>query len=532
MDEPVPTRRMRLFRAGWIAFMVVAASLPPLWNYLETPQGFHYTWVTPPYPQDILAYMAWSEQAAGGSVLFGIKYTSIPHAPFLFHPLFLVCGWLKALLPWDMGVIHWLVKGVGIILFWLVFFRYVDYLKLDPLPNVAATVLAGTSSGFGWIAYRFFGMKNNLAELPADLWIPDVNTFWSLSWNPLFAFSLTVLLLSLYSLDRGSREGKAGHMWLSGLAAGVLALIHPYCLPLLFTLAAGITFFRLRGKAAGMLMRFFAAALPFAAIVLLLSIFNPLAARHTLTGKMESGPLLSYLIGFGLPLILCLTGIVLGRGAFLKKYALPLSWIALAFVFAYLPFWFQRRFIFGVHVPLCLLAGASLGILSERVASRRRKIVSVMCALVMMPLALSTQVFLQVTQRDSVRDNKQGAFYIGDDLMEGLKYLKDGSRPSDLVFAAESTSIFVPVYAGNTVLWGHWALTVDLQERRRWVIEAFRRGMGGGFGREMLSAGVRYILVDDEFRSMFGDPWPGFFAPYVKVFERGPVTIYRYDVGA
>src|ERR1039457_297696 len=80
------TTGIRAFRWGWTAFVVFATSVPYLLNWLHTPTGFHYTWIIPPYPQDSLGYMAWSQQAAHGSLLFKIKYTALPQSAFLFHP--------------------------------------------------------------------------------------------------------------------------------------------------------------------------------------------------------------------------------------------------------------------------------------------------------------------------------------------------------------------------------------------------------------------------------------------------------------
>lgn len=515
-------------RACWIAFMVLAASLPYVVNYGATPEGFYYTWIIPPYHQDSLAYMAWSEQAARGSILFRIKYTALPHEAFLFHPLFLLCGWLKAALSWDMGIIHWIMKGVGIVLFWLVYFRYTGYLKLNPLQNAAATILVGTSSGFGWFYYRFFGLEENSLNHPIDLWMPDANTYWSLLWNPLFAYSSTVLLLSLYLLDRGTAEGDARSMWLAGLAAGFLTLIHPYHVPLLFTLAAWLALFRLWGRAPGLLARYYGAALPFVSVIFLISKLHPLVSQHMTSGSMPSAPLVAQALGFGLSLVLSLLGVVAGRGDFMKKYLLPVSWLVLSLIFSHLPFWFQRKFIFGAHIPLCVVAGVSFEMFVAKAAGPWRKSVVTAAALIAAAVALPTQAFHISLQRQIVRNNDEGAYYISGDLREGMKFLERESGAADLVFAAGSTSTLVPVFAGNTVLWGHWAMSVDLPERLAWKERLFGMGATEAAGRELVKAGVKYILVDDDFRSSFGDPEPGFFAAYGKVFEKGGVAVYRY----
>jgi hypothetical protein len=521
----------RWFRTSWIAFMVVASSLPYVVNYAAAPAGFHYTWIIPPYHQDSFAYMAWSEQAARGSILFKIKYTAIPHEAFLFHPLFLVSGWLKALLSWDIGIIHWVMKGLGVVFFWLVYFRYTDYLKLDPLQNFAATILVGTSAGFGWLYYGFFGygVGGDPLNHPMDLWMPDANTFWSLLWNPLFAYSLTLLLLSLYFLERGTAERHARSMWLAGLTAGFLTLIHPYHVPLLFTLAACVTLFRLRREAPRMLARYYAAALPFVAVVFLISKLHSLVSQHSMSGEMTGPPLWSEALGFGLPLLLFLAGIAAGRADFAKKYLLPVSWIVLSVIFSQLPFWFQRKFLFGAHVPLALIAGISLGIFAAKVAGPWRKTALFAALILAAPFTLSTQLFHLALQEQIVRSNAGGAYYISDDLREAMVYLERESRPDELVFAAEATSTLLPGYSGNTVLWGHWAMSVDLKERRAWRDRIFAAGATEEAGRELARAGVKYVLVDDVFRTEFGNPQPGFFRAYGQVFEKGNVVVYRYE---
>ena len=144
-----------VFRWVWTAFVVFATSAPYLANFLFRPAHYHYTWILPPYPEDAFAYMAWSQQAAHGHWLFQLKYTALPHSPFLFHPFFLICGWLSWLLPYKIGIIFWVVKGIGTALFLLIFFKYSDYLGLTKVQSVISSVLVGITSGFGGLLVGF-----------------------------------------------------------------------------------------------------------------------------------------------------------------------------------------------------------------------------------------------------------------------------------------------------------------------------------------------------------------------------------------
>src|SRR5208282_1376621 len=124
--------------------------------------------------------------------------------------------------------------------------------------------LVGISSGFGGLLAlmgfvnqgQIVALVNQRQIAPTDLWMPEVNTYWSLLWNPLFPYSLTLIVLIIYWLDRGTRDAHKIDFWLGGFATGVLALIHPYALPIVFAYAVIITLARRGPHALGLLFRF------------------------------------------------------------------------------------------------------------------------------------------------------------------------------------------------------------------------------------------------------------------------------------
>src|SRR5450631_1645479 len=176
---------LNAFRLGWIIFMVLATSAPYLLNFFSTPAGCHYTWIVPPYPEDSFGYMAWTQQAAQGHFLFQLKFTALPHSAFLFHPFFLIAGWLSRLFAGNIGFTLFVLKEAGVVFFLLAFFKYADYLGLNRFQSVAATVLVGVSSGLGGLL-AWFGLADPSTNFSGDLWLVDMNTFWCLLWNPLF----------------------------------------------------------------------------------------------------------------------------------------------------------------------------------------------------------------------------------------------------------------------------------------------------------------------------------------------------------
>ncbi len=525
---------LRAWRWGWTVFMVLATSVPYLLNYYSTPAGFHYTWIVPPYFEDSLAYMAWSQQAAHGSILFQIKYTALPNTPFLFHPLFLICGWLSSLFACDVGVVHWLVKSVGVALFFAMFFKYAGYLRLNGLQTIAASILVGVSSGFGGLLV-FLGVPDQLPGVSVDLWVVDSNTYWSLLWNPLFPYSLTLMLLVIYWLDRGTREARKADFWFSGLATGVLALIHPYSQLLLYTFAAILTVVRRQAGSPAYLWRYFAALLPFGIYLAWAAVFHPLVARHNAAGGMKSTPLTAYALGFGIPLLLCAGGFMLQRGKALKPYWQIILWFLLSVSFSYLPVWFQRKFIFGAHVPLCLLAGISFDLLLTRCSKpRTRKRVLAIATVILLPLLISTPVYLSCRDSREARRNVEGTYFISDETMAGLKFLKEKTRPNEIVLATLKTSRLIPALSGNTVVWGHWAMSVDLRERVDWFGRFFNdRSIWNDPRRssQFWGLGIQYVFADGELKhAMERNPemWRLILADADRVFANDSVIIYKH----
>jgi len=529
------TMDLRFFRWGLTIFVLLATSVPYVLNWLATPPNFHYTWILPPYPEDSYGYLSWLQQAAHGNLLFQIKYTGLSHSAFLFHPFFLICGWLSALFQCDGGVVLWMAKSVGVVLFFVTFFKYSDFLGLNRLESVVASLLIGVSSGLGGL-FVFLSGGEPLPIVSADLWMPEMSTFWSLLWNALFPYSLTLTLLTIYWLDRGTRSGRKSDFWLSGLSTGILALIHPYSQVLLYFFAGTIIFLRRGTEAWSCLCRYFLAAFPFALYLILIVVLEPLVSKHSSQGRMPSPLPLEYLLGFGIPLLLCVAGLLAGRLQLVKRYWQIILWFLLCLIFAYLPVWYQRKFILGAHIPLCILAGISVNwILTLWVRRSMHRWVLITAAVILLPLIISTPIYLLISQNREVKANADHrAYYLSDDTLAALKFLKEKTKPDEIVFASMETSRLIPAYSGNTVLWGHWAMSIDVEDRIAWFQRLFQDPSNWNDPKradEFWGTGIKYILADGPVtQHLKQDPpeWKVILKKADVAFTNGSVIIYRY----
>lgn len=520
------------FKKAWIIVMVLATSVPYLVNAALAPEGFRYAWVLPPYPSDLFAYMAWSRQAYHGCLLFQLKYTALPHEPFFFNPFFLIVGWLGALTGLDIGFLHFLLRAAGVALFFLIFFRALCTFGLDERTSVVAAILVGTSSGFGWLLEFLMGRFADETIRPVDLWLVDSNTFWSLLWNPLYPFSLSLLVLFVERIELGSREPKPGYFWAAGLFLGLLTLIHPYYVPALAALAAVVTAIRLKGASLPGLARIFAVSFLPVLYVFVVSKFHPLLSKHNIVGELKSPHFLATLAGFGWPLVLATVGLLVGPRVLLKKRWSLLLWIVISLTFSYLPFWYQRKFIFGVHLPICVLAALSFNFLLSKVSdAKMRRHLQGLAVVLLLPLAVSTNMAQLRSHRKTVRQNQDQAFYLDQRFLEAMKFLRQHSRPDELVFATEYASTLIAAYAGNTVLWGHWAMSVDYRKRQAWFTNVFDDRSGWSDDRrkrEFWGAGITYFLFDGVLKQWFEETRPPWLADHSEeVFKNDAFVLYK-----
>ena len=217
-------------------------------------------------------------------------------------------------------------------------------------------------------------------------------------------------------------------------------------------------------------------------------------------------------LGFGFPLLFVAAGLVFNWGEWVRRYWQVFAWFFMSLAFAYFPFWFQRKFIFGAHIPLCILAAISFDLLLSKVFKPRLRAFALFgAAVVFVPLLIATPIALLVTERREVKANAYGDYYLSDDRLGALQILAAISKPSQVVFATETTSRLIPALSGNTVVWGHWAMSVDWEEREKWFRALFKEDSNWNDekrSRDFWGSGIQYIFADGPLKlSIERHPW-------------------------
>jgi hypothetical protein len=524
----------RRFQWAWTALILVLTVAPYLANFRTTPKGETYTWILPPYPADAYAYRAWARQAYDGRWLFSLKFTALPHRPFLFLPFFLAAGKTARLTRLDVGLVFLALKSAGVLFFFWAFFGFLRQLKLTRLQSTAAAAMAGISAGLGGFTPLVFPEGLSRAWTPVDIWLVDANTFWSLLWNPVFPFSLALMVLAIRWTEESLDANDPRRAWKAAPCLTALALLHPYPLAVLYPLLTALCVIRRPKDWLSFWSRAVGASLPVALFIAGLSFFHPLIRAHNGLGTEERLSLFSYAVGFAPPLALIAAALFLKGREFPRRYWPLFLWFGVSLVLTYCPVWFRTKYIFGAHLPLCLLAGAAAEPILAALPWRRSWTAALAAAL--LALASYSQVFNLRESLAEVAANEEGQFRLRDGMTAGLQYLASHGAPSDLVFAAAPTSAKICAFSGKTVFWGHWAQSVDSKDRRAWMKNVFTKDSDWSpeeRRRRFWDSGVAYLFLDGNWREGFGKGiGPRLLADADKVFENPEVTIYRRSARA
>ncbi len=516
----------RKFRAAWTAAVLAATTAPYIANYLRTPAGQSYTWIIPPYPNDAYGYRAWAQQAYDGRWLFSLKFTALPNPANIFLPFFLIAGKLARLTGLDIGLVFLLLKATGTALFAAAFFDFLRVWRLNRDAAAAASAFAACAAGAGvfmpWISPG--GVPHQW--MPVDAWLVDANTFWSLLWNPLFPFSLALILLAVSRAELATRDGDADAAWTCGAALALSALLHPYSLAVTLPLIAAMCAARGPGRKVRAWGPIAALALPTLAVVLYTVWRNPLLRVHNDIGTGPNVSMFALLAGFGFLPLIAAAGAVAGGEKFLRRHWPLAAWIALSMGLSQSPLWLHDKYVFGSHLALCILAAAALGPLLARYAwspSPAARVALVLAAALPLTNAVHLREAVAEVDRNPDRD-----YRIGSGLSQALEFLRENTRREDVVFSDVSTSAKICALTGDTVVWGHWAQSVDALDRQQWISDALLQRTKVDRSMAFWNSGFDYLFLYGVTRDAFREPpnsdllWGA-----EKIYSRDDAEIFR-----
>jgi hypothetical protein len=426
---------------------------------------------------DYSVYLSAMHDGGQGELTYRLKFTTEPQTEGIYLRLFYhfagFVGKLITLTPQTAFQAARMLFG-GLVLVSIYLLCSASF--PDPTKRQFSFLLISMGAGLGWV--RIFMLKPE-NQLPVDFWMPEPFPLFSIFTFPHFSAVTACIAIMIVLFAGFSKKPSAVPLTLL-IACGLFAQqVNPISPLIIGVSLFGISLCNWVNTRHIIWWEFFALGLT-ALFFLPQVIYQQFILHNNLLWSgfssqnitLSPAPL-EYFWGFGLFLILALPSIysaikdrqnnILFASAF---------WVLIAFIAAYFPVVFQRRFLHGVILPLGLLASHTVFIFIapwiKCHAPVMLKQIERHTLLVFLSLfSLSTIIlFLQLTlftvrQADSIYDPIS--------VVSAVDWLKTHADPDDAVLCSERTSQTVAERTGLTVYLGHWVETYDYSRKVAFV---------------------------------------------------------------
>ncbi|MBI4415039.1 MAG: hypothetical protein HY566_02255 [Candidatus Kerfeldbacteria bacterium] len=533
----------RLILGIVLVAVIVLTNIPYVVGPATAGKDYRYLGLYPMGPADTNVYFSFMKQAAQGHVFIENLHTSEPQDGSIFHPLWLVLGWIAGLFRLSIPVVFHVARVVAGVFFLLVAYAFIGEAFNDRRRRIIALVLLAFASGVG--TFFSIGISGSnptqiLLLWPADQWVTESNTFMTLMHSPLFILS-QLLLLMIFWLNL--RDDRRTPIWYLGTLVALLALLHPYDM---------VTVFAVLGI--WELARAFSGGHRLSALtsgvrrLFLLSLFAiPPLAYYYLVGKIEpaiglwskqnitlSPPVHNYILGYGLLLAFAIVGIVAVRRNNTTTFRFPIVWLLAGLVLLYVPVQINRRFTNGLHLPLVLLATTGIDLLWRWLESRfpnRELLRHAMLALAgwILGFGLFFSTITGIARAIYYEaDPAQSLYHIRASAAAAMDWLEQNAPARSVVLSHSFTGNILPARTGLRVYLGHGHQTVNYGEKGWKVTKWFYWTNGDdGAKEEFLRVNnIRYVYYGPD------EKGKGRFRPDEKeylrlVFVRGDDRVYE-----
>ena len=524
----------------WLALAVVT-TLPYIVAAFRTPTGHMFTGVLTAY-DDTFSYLAWIKQSASGRWLMCDLYTSEPQTCEFFLPLWVLLG--KTCRVTGAPVV-WVFHAARLLalLLLLIAARNVAVRLMTSRRRLRFTLwLYAMSSGLGWLVY----LVNNGGSLlnasvtsgSADLSLPEAFAFRSAYAQVHFTFGAALVAFAINLVFSSLLSGKTNRAIAGGLLVSLLAVVHPYLVVVVLAVAvAALVLWPLlnsrKGEgrfsyaaAARSGFALGAAASPGVGYVVYLNRSSEVLREWLKATDTFSPQPLEYALGFGIVAVLALVGLGLVWMVRAPAGRLLLVWAIVQAALLYAPVSYQRRFVEGLQVPLCVAASVAVFWLMRRLRLARRARYFALFALVAL-VSLTNVGFIagQIIERGHGSGANDPRRYLPSDLAAAFNWLSANAEPDAVIFSSYLTGNIAPSMTGLRVYLGHYGQTLRSGEKGEWVTAFYRGELGANDARAFLSEQqVSYVIYGPFERAIGEDPVPSWL---LLDYQSGDVRVFR-----
>ena len=519
--------RHEWYRVAIVAVVTVAVScVPYIFGAMSAPANMDFTGIHHINRGDTYTYLAWMEQAREGHLLFKNLYATENQANVIFHPLFLVGGWLAGIFSLPNIIVYHILRILTALVFIFIAYCFIAVFFPSKKIRLYTLLLLVSSSGLGWMFNSIIASSDN--------WMSDAITFLTIYESPLLLFSMTLSLLALLGIILFQKTGRSWFVHLTGISFAVLVISHFYISLLVGMLAfMCIAYYFVRQEnRQGIDFRKFWMLFPYGLVSLgyLFFVFSHGSIYDDWLGAMDfrSPPPIVYLYGYGFLVPLALCGIWQAIKKRQEHMLILVIWVIICVFLLYQPFLpdLQRKFIEGLHIPLTILSVSGLLFIYELSLAWVRQKSRIILFLGFILLSCTNWFVMDLDVR-LFRSHSQ-PYFIPENVMQSMYWLNQNKQTDSILLASYTYSNLAPGVAGVTSFFGHTYQTPRAFEKKK-VVEDFYSNVGSEDHKKQLlqENGITYIVYGPlEKESGYQDIWA---LPFIsRVYNSGNISIYRF----
>lgn len=543
---------VQVSRREWIIALIIALALTAL---LTVPYLLGYTLARPGTvftglimnPEDSQSYFAKMLQGYHGQWLYTIPFTPERHEPAFIGGFYLVLGQLAR---WFNLSLDFIWNGARIvadlILFLITFFFICTFLN-DKRQRWTAYLLAILGSGLGWMLFAL-NQVEWLGAFPVDFKMPEAHLFFSALTFPHVAAGTSILLLSFWLLLRAIHGDKH---WIFAILAGVanllLGIVYPFLIFLvaatagLYWLYLSLQARQIQWRPAGLIAIALLIPLPLNLYYAFVQFNNEVFRTWSDQAILVSPPFPHYLVSYGIMIVLALLSLLRKeQSAEVGIKAFLWAWIIAAAILLYTPLNPQRRYVQGIQVPLAILASVGLLVvvmpwlldtrpfrrLADRPRYSRKGLARFLIFAFLLFMSISN-IYLLLDVSFTAAIKRPYPFFRPQAEVDAINWMKTNTEQTAVVLAAYETGNYIAAHAGNPVVVGHWAETINWDRQFEQTIRFYDGSSEDEWRQEFLSSnGVSYVWYGPKER-MLGNFYPVNAEYLVPIYSKGEVEVFE-----
>lgn len=461
--------------------LIVAAFSPYLWVIFvgATDTQWHFMGVLHSY-QSGAVHLAAMFQGAEGQWLTHFLHTPEPHDGVFFDMIYTFLGQISGVIRLPSTTIFHLARAAASLFMYMALYQLAASIWMRLRTRRIFFVLVVVSGGFGWIlgplteTVTYLDLSMPLVY-PFQTTLIDIHTPATIGFMALIAS----VLIPVFRPGETEMPGVAnGGVWLFLLSL-VLMFVEPLALvPLIITtivyvLSAWYQKRTLPVREATWLLWFGVPALPMTVYYVALLTYNPVGSEIWFQIHDTPTPsLFIFLLSFGLTLVLALPGLARAARRFeADGDRFMLVWLVTILLLVYLPTRAQLSFTIGLMMPVAYFATRSLEDFWFNYIARRWRY-RVLVGL--LPLLAASHLFVLYLPLRPIASgdlNNASGLVLQRDYGRVFDWLRVRVEDGDVVLAAPTTALWLPVRSGARVVYGHPDLTLSPSQKRRAVID-------------------------------------------------------------